>query len=190
MFTLSLPGHDTEAARQAAQFLVRETLNDGSPVTIRAARPDDKELIVTAFRALAPGSIYARFFHAKTQLSEEELRHLTEIDYVSAVVLLTTVGARQQETLIGLGRYVASEGSAEVAFVVADDYGGRGIAGRLLRHLRHMARDSGIAKFEADVLEDNAAMLAVFRESGLPMTTTHSEGVIHVTLLLSKPQAL
>ena len=174
----------------AAQFLVRETLNDRSPVTIRAARPEDKERIVTAFQALAPQSIYARFFHAKTELSEQELRQLTEIDYVSAVVLLATIGARQQEALIGLGRYVASGESAEVAFVVADDHIGRGIGGRLLHHLTHIARENGMTKFEADVLEDNVAMLAVFRDSGLPMTTTHADGVTHVTLVLCSPQVL
>ena len=169
---------------KAAQFLVRETLNDGSPVTIRAVRPDDKERIVTAFLALAPQSVYARFFHPKTELSEQELRQLTEIDFVSAVVLLATIGSQPEETVIGLGRYAAGGGSAEVAFVVADDYAGRGIGGRLLDHLTQIARENGIAKFEADVLEDNAAMLAVFRESGLPMTTTHADGITHVTLLL------
>ncbi len=171
----------------AAQYLVRETLNDGSPVTIRAVRPDDKERILTAFLALEPHSIYARFFYAKTELSEEELRQLTEIDYVSAVVLLATIEARKQETVIGLGRYAASGASAEVAFVVEEDYAGRGIAGRLLHHLTHIARESGMATFEADVLEDNAAMLAVFRESGLPMTTTNADGVTHVTLVLCNP---
>ena len=174
----------------AAQYLVRETLNDGSPVTIRAVRPDDKERILTAFLALEPHSIYARFFYAKTELSEEELRQLTEIDYVSAVVLLATIGARQQETVIGLGRYAASEGSAEVAFVVEEDYAGRGIAGRLLHHLTHIARENGITKFEADVLEDNAAMFAVFRESGLPMTTTNADGITHVTLVLCNPKTV
>ena len=173
----------------AAQYLVRETLNDGSPVTIRAVRPDDKDRILTAFRALEPYSIYARFFYAKTELSEEELRQLTEIDYVSAVVLLATIGARKRETVIGLGRYAASEGSAEVAFVVEEDYAGRGIAARLLHHLTHIARENGITKFEADVLEDNAAMFAVFRESGLPMTTTNADGITHVTLALCNPKA-
>ena len=174
-----------EGSLNGAQYLVRETLNDGSPVTIRAARPDDKERIVTAFLALQPHSIYSRFFHAKTELSEQELRLLTEIDYVGAVVLLATIGARPQETVIGLGRYVASGRSAEVAFVVADDYAGRGIAGRLLHHLTHIARENGMAKFEADVLSDNAPMLAVFRDSGLPMTTGHADGITHVTLQLA-----
>ena len=172
----------------AAHYLVQEILDDGTAVTIRAVRPDDKARIVTAFRALEPHSIYARFFYAKTELSEEELRRLTEIDYVSAVVLLATIGAIPQETVIGLGRYVASGESAEVAFVVEEDYAGRGIAGRLLHHLTHIARENGIAKFEADVLADNAPMLAVFRDSGLPMTTSHADGITHVTMDLSKPQ--
>jgi len=168
----------------AAQYLVQETLNDGTALTIRAVHPNDKARIVDAFLALESRSIYARFFHAKTKLSEEELRQLTEIDYVSAVVLLATIEARQEETVIGLGRYVASGRSAEVAFTVEEDYRGRGIAGRLLHHLTHIARENGVAKFEADVLADNAPMLAVFRDSGLTMTTTHANGVVHVTLLL------
>ena len=164
-------------------------MNDGSPVTIRAVRPDDKERIVTAFLALEPHSIYARFFHPKTELSKQELLQLTEIDYVSAFVLLATIGAGQQETVIGLGRYVGSDGTAEVAFVVADAYAGRGIGGRLLYHLTQIARENGVAKFEADVLADNAPMLAVFRDSGLPKTTTHADGVLHVSLLLGGGRA-
>ena len=175
---------------KTAQYLVCETLNDGSAATIRAVRPDDKERIVTAFHNLEPRSIYARFFHAKSELSELELQRLTEIDYVSAVVLLATIEARQQETVIGLGRYAASGGSAEVAFVVEEDYGGRGIAGRLLHHLTHIARENEMVRFEADVLEDNAAMLAVFRDSGLPMATTHAGGITHVTLLLCNQEAV
>ena len=169
----------------AKQFLVQETLDDGTAVTIRAVRPDDKARIVKAFLALEPHSIYARFFYAKTELSEQELRQLTEIDYVSAVVLLATIGSPSQETVIGLGRYAASGSSAEVAFVVEEDYAGRGIASRLLQHLTQIARENGVAKFEADVLGDNAAMLAVFRHSGLTVTTTTpSDGVTHVTLLI------
>jgi GNAT superfamily N-acetyltransferase len=141
-----------------AQYLVHETLNDGRPVTIRAARPD-----------IGAGL---------------DDRQLTEIDYISVVVLLATIGASQQETVIGLGRYVASGHAAEVAFVVAEDYVGRGIAERLLHHLTYIARENGIAKFEADVRAKNEPMLAVFRDSGLPMTKTTADGITHVTLLL------
>jgi GNAT superfamily N-acetyltransferase len=176
--------HAGPSKSNANQFRVQETLDDGTAVTIRAVRPDDKSRIVKAFLALEPHSIYARFFYAKTELSEQELRQLTEIDYVSAVVLLATIGIPPQETVIGLGRYAASGPSAEIAFVVEEDYAGRGIAKRLLQHLTQIARENGVAKFEADVLGDNAPMLAVFRHSGLTMTTTHSDAVTHVTLLI------
>jgi GNAT superfamily N-acetyltransferase len=176
--------HAGESGSNAKQFQAQETLDDGTAVTIRAVRPDDKARIVKAFLALEPHSIYARFFYAKSELSEQELRQLTEIDYVSAVVLLATIGTSPHETVIGLGRYAATGRSAEIAFVVEEDYAGRGIAKRLLQHLTHIARDNGVAKFEADVLGDNAPMLAVFRHSGLTMTTTHSDGVTHVTLLI------
>ena len=73
---------------------------------------------------------------------------------------------------------------AKVAFLVADDYRGRAIAGRLLHRLTHIARENGMAKFEADVRANNESMLAVFRNSGLPMTTTTADGITHVTLLL------
>ena len=40
-------------------------------------------------------------------------------------------------------------------------------------------------QFEADVLPQNKAMLAVFLRSGLPMELTHTESDIHVTLSLA-----
>ncbi len=94
------------------------------------------------------------------------------------------IGAPQQETVVGLGRYVVSGRDADVAFLVAEGYRGRGIAGRLLHHLIHIARENGMAKFEADVRANNEPMLAVFRDSGLPMTTTIANGITNVTLLL------
>ena len=90
--------------------------------------------------------------------------------------------------MIGLGRYFASGRTAELGFVVEEDFSGRGIAGRLLRHLTDIARDNGVEAFEADVLADNAPMLAVFHNSGLPMTTARADSVMHVTLRLSDPE--
>lgn len=142
----------------AAQYSVRETLDDGSLVTIRAARPDIGAAL--------------------------EDQQLTDIDYASAIVLLAMIGAPQQETVVGLGRYVVSGRDADVAFLVAEGYRSRGIAGRLLHQLIHIARENGVAKFEADVRANNESMLAVFRNSGLPMTTTTADGITHVTLLL------
>jgi RimJ/RimL family protein N-acetyltransferase len=153
-------------------------------ITIRAVRPDDRERIAKAFRALDPESVYQRFFFPKTELSDEELRRLTECDGARDVVLVATVASADQETIVGLGRYARNGASRDIAFTVEEDYRGRGIASELFRQLTGIARRNGVLQFEADVLPDNAPMLKVFRRSGLPMKRTQAGGIVHLTLSL------
>jgi RimJ/RimL family protein N-acetyltransferase len=157
-------------------------------ITIRSVRANDRERIVRAFLALEPESVYQRFFALKKNLSDGELRRLTECDGFRDVVLVATVGVGSQETIVALGQYARSGATAEIAFIVEEDYQGCGLAGALLQQLTHIALDGGVTRFEAYVLADNAAMLKVFRRSGLPLTESESEGIAHVTLVL-EPEA-
>jgi RimJ/RimL family protein N-acetyltransferase len=156
-----------------------------SGITIRAVRPDDKERIVRAFRALDRRSVYLRFFSYKKELADEELRRVTECDGVSVARLVATVGSGDREIIVGLGEYARSGAAAEIAFAVEEDFQGRGIASRLLRQLADIARASGVARFEADVLAENTPMLAVLRNSGLRVRTSQGQGVVHATLFLT-----
>jgi RimJ/RimL family protein N-acetyltransferase len=173
----------------AREFEVTETLRNGVNVKIRAIRPADKAGVVEAFGKLDPESIYTRLFQAKGSLSEQELKAVTEVDFENVVALVVTIESGGQETIIGGGRYMAFElsgtRSAEVAFLVEEDYHGLGIAGRILKHLARIAREKGVSQFEAEVLPQNKAMLAVFSRSRLPMKQSQAEGVVHVTLSLS-----
>lgn len=156
-----------------------------SDITIRAIRPADRERIVKAFRGLDRGSVYLRFFSYKKELEDEELRRVTECDGVSEAALVATVGSGDREIIVGLGEYLRSGAAADIAFAVEEDFQGRGIASRLLQELVHIARANGIVRFEADVLAENTPMLAVLRNSGLPMRTSHGQGVVHATLSLT-----
>ena len=129
--------------------------------------------------------MYLRFFSHKKALEDEELRRVTECDGASEAALVATVGSGDREIIVGLGEYVRSGAAADIAFAVEEDFQGRGIASRLLQELVHIARANGIVRFEADVLAENTAMLAVLRASGLPMRTSHGQGVVHATLLLA-----
>jgi len=102
---------------------------------------------------------------------------------------VVTTGTGKDEIVIGSGRYVvvdpgAAERTAEVAFVVEEDYQRLGIASRLLRHFAQIARDQGIVELEADVLGGNASMLTVFTRSGLPMRKRQESGTVHLALSL------
>jgi RimJ/RimL family protein N-acetyltransferase len=94
--------------------------------------------------------------------------------------------------VIGDGRYFADkEGKperAELGFLIAEPYRGRGIATLLLSHLARIARQVGLSAFEADVLAYNAPMLAVFERSRLPISLRHVGNIVHVTLSLSSAQ--
>ena len=74
---------------------------------------------------------------------------------------------------------------AEIAFTVEEDYHGQGIAGRLLEVLAAVARDHGIAAFEADVLSENPSMLRVFERTGWPLRKRSAGGVVHLELALT-----
>ena len=166
-----------------------EQLRDGQAVVIRAIRPDDKERIKTAFAGLEAETIYTRLFTHKDELTGDDLKRLTEIDFESEVGLVVTCGTGTDEAIIGSGRYFAFDGAdgrrlAEVAVVVEEDYQGQGMARMILRHLASIARSQGIACFEAEVLPVNKAMLRVFARSGLPMKQAPDGDVIHVRLSL------
>ena len=162
---------------------------DGRRVHLRAIRPDDKQSLREGFHRLSGRSVYFRFFRPKRELSEEELKYFTEIDFVRHVALLAVLRQDGGEQPIGVGRYIEINDarpirSAEVAFAVDEAHRGLGVATLLLRHLVVIAQAYGITTFEADVLADNEKMLEVFAHSGLPLHSTHEAGVIHVSLSL------
>lgn len=171
-------------------YMVAETLRDGTSVTVRAIRADDSCAILDAFRALDREAVYTRFFTYKKDLAEGELRQLTDIDFEHVVALVVTTGTGEGEKLIGGGRYCSeaplqTSRSAELAFITADEYRGRGIASLVLRHLVRIGRDEGLLQFEADVLAQNQAMLAVLNRSGLAIRQRREANVVHVCLSLN-----
>ena len=88
--------------------------------------------------------------------------------------------------IAGGGRYIVVQpGQAEVAFVVVDEYQGRGIGGALMRHLTSIGRTAGLRTFIAEVLPENIPMLQLFKKSGLPLGMRREDQVVHVTIGLS-----
>ena len=174
----------------ARNYSAQETLKNGLQVTVRAIRPDDKDALVAAFKELDQRTIYLRFFAPKQEITPRELKEATDIDFVLNVALVTCLQDGEGEKIIGAGRYMAfgdakPPDKAEVAFTVEEDYHGLGISSMMLRHLAGIAKEKGIAQFQAEVLQENKGMLAVFNKSGYPVKQDFVEGITHVTLSLS-----
>jgi RimJ/RimL family protein N-acetyltransferase len=172
-------------------YYAHEILRDGTSVTIRAIRKDDQKRILAAFRALDREAVYSRFFSPKMDLTDAELEQVTDLDFHQVVGLVATVSqADGDEMVVGDGRYAAiGEGKskhAELAFIVAESYRGRGVASLLLRHLAQIAQQAGLVAFEADVLAYNEPMLTVLRRAALPIHWEHQGDIVHVTLWLTQ----
>src|SRR5436309_3466236 len=107
-------------------------LADGATVHMRPIRPDDRDELAAFHESLSRETIYRRFFGAHPHLSEKEIERFTNVDYHDRFALVALVHGK----LTAVGRYdsVAPE-VAEIAFVVADAYQGRGIGSLLLEQL-------------------------------------------------------
>jgi hypothetical protein len=107
--------------RSADRWASSESSSDGTAVTIRAIRRDGSGRLLEAFTNLDRESIYTRFFSYKRELTETELKQLTDIDFDHVVALVATTTTEDVETIIAGGRYITDDApgptrSAEVAF--------------------------------------------------------------------------
>jgi GNAT superfamily N-acetyltransferase len=163
-----------------------DRLLDGRPVLVRAIQPGDKEHLREGFSRLSPQSVYFRFFQAKRELSEADLRYLTEVDFETHVALVALVSEDGRERGIGVGRYIVEPGTeaAEVAFTVDEAHHGLGVGTLLLNHLADIARGQGLGEFRAYVLAENRAMLEVFEHAGFPLQRRLEGNVIVATMSL------
>ena len=164
------------------------TLRDGQAVVLRPVRADDRERIAAAVRGLEAQTIYTRLFSPRRELSDSGLDRIMRVQPGREELLVATVGEGADERIVGSARFIAAGADdaapsrAEVAFVVEEDFQGRGLAGRLFAALAARARQHGIRHFDAEVLAGNKAMLAVFKKSGLPLQQRREDDVVHLSL--------
>ena len=101
------------------------------------------------------------------------------VDHRRNVALVLTIPEVHGEDIIAVGRYFLDEGKnrAEVAFVVRDEWQGRGIGKLLFHELVVIAKQNGIVGFTAEVLRENRKMQTVFNRCGLTVTSRLEDDV-------------
>src|SRR5262245_38537875 len=177
---------DQTVTMPTAVELVRDViLRDGSTLRLRPPGSMDADRVLAFFARLSDESVYLRF-HGFPSLSPALVAPFLDPDWSDRGSLIGTLGAGGDERVVALASIVRLRGpsSAEVAFAVADDLQGHGIATRLLEQLAEPAADAGIESFVAQVMQGNRAMLRVFEEAGFAVGRRIEGGTIEVTLSL------
>ncbi len=163
-------------------------LTDGTTVEIRPVRPDDFDAVRDMHEKLSPDNLYLRFFGFSGAAAEREARRLCRPPAPDHAALLVLLDGQ----VVGCGSYeVADDGtrSAEAAMAVADDMHSRGVGTLLLEHLISLARSRGLQAFTAETLIENALMLKVFADAGLPVHRALADGVYSLTFPLPADEA-
>ncbi len=153
-------------------------LSDGGTVHLRPIVPSDADALVAFHGKLSERTRYLRYFGAYPRIPQRDLERFSVVDHHDRVAFVALLG----DDIIAVGRYerLGDGPSAEVAFVVDDAHQGRGVGSILLEHLAAAASESGLRRFVAEVLAENAAMVRVFRDAGYQVSRAIEEGVLHL----------
>jgi GNAT superfamily N-acetyltransferase len=154
----------------------------GDELLIRPARITDERPLQELMYRLSDDSCYRRFMAYKKTHPHEEIQQLVDLDYEHNMALVACPPGSSE--VVGVVRYDVDPATrlADVAFVVRDDWQGRGVGTVLMRRIREAAAARGIPGFQADVLVTNKPMLDVFHESGLTLRARRERDVYHLEL--------
>jgi acetyltransferase len=152
-------------------------LADGTEVTIREIRADDKDLLAAGHARLSERSRLSRFLGPKPRLTKSDLRYLTEVDGTNHYGVVALLG----RDIVGVARWVRAVGdpeTAEAAVVVGDPLQGKGLGKILARELADAARARGVRRIRASILSDNPPAHALMRVIAQRLTDGgHDHGV-------------
>lgn len=156
-------------------------LDDGTELGIRPIHPTDEPKVKELFYSLSEYSLYTRFMSRIKWVSRKQMHEFVYIDHRTEVSIVATVPEADGEEIVAIGGYYLQPNThqAEIAFLVADRWQGRGIGKFLLKHLVTIARRNAIAGFTAETLPENKAMQAIFNHSGLKVHSQLRDGVYH-----------
>lgn len=167
-----LPGVSERLIRTVRQRLaafivpIEVTFTDGDPLLLRPVLPGDRERSDDESVEFSTETLYRRFMSTRAP-SPALMNYLFQVDYVDHFVWVLLDGA--DGPVVADVRFVrdpSDPATAEIAFIVADDYQGRGIGSFLMDAVTIAARVGGVQRFTARLLSDNIAMRHILDRFG------------------------
>lgn len=165
----------------------RVALKDGRVVLVAPLYPADRGRFLTGMQQASAESVYRRFMTPLPRLSDSQIRYLLEIDHRDHEALLAVDEAEGEA--VGVGRFVRLPDQpevAEVAMIVIDSWHGLGLGKALGRLLAERALEVGIKRFEARLLAENYAIMAVLEALGEPKVVDRDAGMLVVQVELTE----
>lgn len=131
---------------------------------VRVIKSTDESMIRDLFYTLSEESVFFRYFSTRRSMPHSNLQQYVNVREEEGLSLVVNIGPREDRKIIAEARYMLNPGDPypDAAFMVDENYRGRGIASALLHYLIEIARERGIVGFRAEVLISNRPMMKVF----------------------------
>ncbi len=177
-----IPGKRGEYPEELETY---RTTRGGFEILLRPVKISDEPLLKEFFYALSDRSLYRRFISTRKDMPHERLQEFVVIDYTREMIILAVIKRDAKEEVVGIGEYGIDEGThtAEVAFVVRDDYQKLGIGTELLSYLTYLAKNQGLFGFTAEVIAGNSPMLHLFEKMGFDIDKRRAEGAYELKMI-------
>ena len=164
------------------------TLRDGTEIFFRPVKPTDEPALAEMLYSLSEKSVKTRYMTGTMSFPHSDVQQLANIDYQKDLAIVGVVPGISDEEIVAIAQYFLDPEtqSAEVAFLVQDEWQSRGMGTFLLDYISKVARQRGVKKFVAKVLPNNKAMLNVFYNSGYKVNTKFDGEVYNIDYELTK----
>jgi len=145
---------------------IHTVFKGGLKAAVRAIKPSDQSMVQDLFYHLSESSVFFRYFAHKKSMPQENLQRYVNVSQNEGLSLVVAIGPRENQRIIAESRYYIEPDRqfGVVAFMVDEEFRGRGIATFLLNYMIEIAQERGLKGFKADILETNSPMIAVFNK--------------------------
>jgi len=166
------------------QYETTQSFKDIGPILFRPIKPTDERMLQDFFYSHNEETVYLRYHALIKNMPHDQAQYLVNVDYKNSLAFVGVIGEPGMERLVAVGRYMSQPNSnfPEIAFVVHENYRGKGIASFLLQQLIRVAKSNGFEGFIAYVLPENTDMLHVFDRLGLIAERKFEGGVFKLTI--------
>jgi ribosomal protein S18 acetylase RimI-like enzyme len=177
------PAAIADTSRQACRQL---SLPGGQTLTVRAITRADVEGLDTLFGGLCEEDQYHRFFHPYYP-NHKFLEQMTRAEGEDGYRLVAVASGPRDSLVAEAGYAILPDGDGEFTLTVAPGWQERGLGSRLLDILVAAATARGIPNLQADIMLDNARMLALLSRRGYLILDRYELREARVAIAAAQP---
>lgn len=170
------------ACKYPPEIETLKTFGPGLELKIRPILPSDEDMMRRLFYHFSDESKYLRYFARLSTMPHKEMQKYVNIDYDKTFSIVGILQRDRTERIVAEARYSYYDriDAYEMAFIVDEEFQGRGIATFLLNFLIKIARERGIKRLAATVLPQNDKMLRVFEKGDVKPKSVFVDGVLEL----------